>query len=418
MLAPNELELLTAFVDGELDSRAISRVQRLLKLKPAARTLLKKLQDDSGEMQALPAMPIPADLTDSVVQKIQSLPRPLARRRPPALPAPRISLWVAVAVAAAMLLAIGVGSFLLHRVGPVNPSGPSPLVRKGPVTTPDETEKLPMPRRQEPSSEIVNQPNPNPQPPKDRTVQRPDHSVKSPMNEDEDPTPPERVVPVPDRPVKDVITAPGSDRPGKFERIELALPNVYKLHSLDQPNQQRLLREQLKLANAQRVELLTKDSARGFVHVQNALATQKITLTLDGSTATRLKKPQWRTDVALYLENITPEALTSLLANIGVRDRRLGEKKPFDQRFEGSVVVKDFSDWDRDELKELLGVNLIKDSTKVQPRSRSSNATAVAYGTMLTARYRGPELKKFLESRQTPVPGTLQVLLILRTVAP
>src|SRR5262249_21377560 len=110
MLPERYRQLLTAFVDGELNPRQRRALNKLLRRSAEARSLLKQLQADSQELRALAPAPLQQDLSDSVLTLIAQ------RRIPP--PRPRVaplpssgSLWPSLA-AAALLLAVGGGSSL------------------------------------------------------------------------------------------------------------------------------------------------------------------------------------------------------------------------------------------------------------------------------------------------------------------
>ena len=115
MLPERSRQLLTAFVDGELSSRQRRFVDRLLRRSRDARELLRKLQGDSHELQALSsATPIlGVDLADTVLETIAT--RKLTPQRVRvALPSQplQVPAWVGFAIAAGLLITVGLGSYL------------------------------------------------------------------------------------------------------------------------------------------------------------------------------------------------------------------------------------------------------------------------------------------------------------------
>jgi len=77
MLSDSRCQLLTAFVDGELDARQRQAVERLVKQSPEARSFLARLEKDSNELKGLPRRKAPDTLPDGVMKTISELtPRP------------------------------------------------------------------------------------------------------------------------------------------------------------------------------------------------------------------------------------------------------------------------------------------------------------------------------------------------------
>jgi anti-sigma factor RsiW len=134
MLPERYRQLLTACVDGELNRRQRRRVERLLKRSPEARQVLQKLLGDARALRQLPPTPPPANLAEAVLTQIHERRlRPSRHARlnnPPALPA-----WTGLAAAAAVLLILGVGSYLYFAASFLSPSPTSvarvPLAYRG-----------------------------------------------------------------------------------------------------------------------------------------------------------------------------------------------------------------------------------------------------------------------------------------------
>src|SRR5439155_1535562 len=81
MLPADQLELLTAAVDGELTARQSRRLRRLLATSDEARATLARLQADSGRLRDLPKLAPPLDLPERVMAKVAAV-------TPPTLPCP------------------------------------------------------------------------------------------------------------------------------------------------------------------------------------------------------------------------------------------------------------------------------------------------------------------------------------------
>ena len=437
MLSSEEQELLTAYIDGELSGPKRRLVARLLRRSDDARTLLGDLQRDSRELRAMPALSAPVDLSSRILHRIEAAPRPVLRMTRRVAPKPaRFPLYRGLAAAAAVLLLVGLGSFFLH-------------LSDRPATNPS------LAHQQDPAENKI-EPTPNglaqqPKQPDEKAPvavvrhPKPSETPKLPVEEEEDNKPIVVVTPDPDRPDGPILTAPGRESRGVLERVELALPTFHRLHALDQPDQAKALAGQLT-APAYRIELTARDASRGFARLRQVFADRKINLVLDPSAAKRLDKPQWRTDFGLFLENVPAADLVAILAAVGTADQLGGDKKPSEMRFDGSLVVKELSPWDRRELADLLSVDPVKVRPVVTPppvvditrpladqtaaqvadslqgkgpsRPGSTAANLSAYGAMLSGpRDRSLDLKRFLSSRLPARPGTVQVFLVLRNVA-
>jgi hypothetical protein len=445
MLSPHEKELLTAYVDGELNAGQSRQVERLLRRSGEARALLERLQEDSATLRKLPRISAPVDLSDAVLKAINRKGlKPGVRLRvasPP--PVYTIPSWVGFAAAAAVLLLIGLGSFLLHSQDGSHEGGPGPELARGSADSGETPRPTPQPPDR-PRTPVVKETPKLSNPP----VMPGTPDEREPFREDPDdepgkPIPGTKVTP--EKPKPSVLTSPDSEAIRAFERVEVGLPVVLKLHELDTPEQSVRLRAELGQGRAFRVELLARDANRGFERLRGVLTRQKITLLQDPVAQARLKQPRLRSDYGLFVENITPEQAVRVLRATGVADRNAAAKKAAELRFDGSLVVKPFSRWDRKELWDLLGVDPVRTrpaapAPKVavdihRPLSDDTNekvkaalegrgvprpGAPVAVTAYLTP-LRGPlgrsvELRRFLDGRKPEQPGTVQLFIVLRNV--
>src|SRR5207244_486241 len=101
MLSEGLLELLTAYVDGELPAAKQDAVQRLLQRSPEARALVACLKEDAARLRALLRLPLPADFRERVLERAKTQPEPTRHS-----PCPRRFPWVWAAVAAAAALLV------------------------------------------------------------------------------------------------------------------------------------------------------------------------------------------------------------------------------------------------------------------------------------------------------------------------
>ena len=108
MLSDQVIQLLTAFVDGELSQRQRKAVMRLLHRSSEARELLRQMQENAHKFKQLPRHKVEPSLVDEVMQAIAE--QKAQPKQPAARPARRHWLpYVAASMAASLLIgAIGV----------------------------------------------------------------------------------------------------------------------------------------------------------------------------------------------------------------------------------------------------------------------------------------------------------------------
>jgi anti-sigma factor RsiW len=109
MLPDRHLQLLTAYVDGELTTRERNTAVRLLRQSSEARTALDALAGDARRIRDLTRLRLGPGFPRKVMQTIARLGvRPTVPLRPPA---PTLSPWVGLGVAAVVFLLIAAGSY-------------------------------------------------------------------------------------------------------------------------------------------------------------------------------------------------------------------------------------------------------------------------------------------------------------------
>jgi anti-sigma factor RsiW len=135
MLSEEHRKLLSAYVDGEVKARQRKTVLRLLRKSAEARSLVRKMQDDSHRLRRLPRQPSAPDLELRLMQAFvnrqeSSSPTPALASPPATLP-----LWLGAVAVAAVLLAFAVISFFYFASGP-GPRHPTPpRANKGRATS-------------------------------------------------------------------------------------------------------------------------------------------------------------------------------------------------------------------------------------------------------------------------------------------
>jgi hypothetical protein len=437
MLADRYHELLTAYVDGELGARQRKAVLRLLRRSAEARTLLRQLQDDAAALRRLPRRRLDEEFPSRVLQAVRD------RRLRPGRPGPSrltphpVPAWVGVALAASILLLIGLGSYLYFAQTPAEQPTNGPMAQNGtprasdnPLPPPSDHAAVPAPGPkdgQSPPQEVSPSEPPKPSPSDGST--KPETPRSSPGNPGTDA----------------VLTQPVSGME-MFQPREasVALPVIFKTDELDTAK----LKAELLKDNGFRVEMPCRESTVALERLQAAFKANGFTLLIEQTAQARLKLPKLRTNFVLYAEDLTPDELAKVLQLAGGEDRKAEAKKKGDGQFNGIVLTR-MNPADRKEL-EVLGVP-DKPAPKpsgplgVDPRKPLSETTGDQVAQALAGqgstgraeagkpaakpperlvlvlpynpdrpRPGSPEVKHFLDTRKPPRTGTLQVLLVLR----
>jgi hypothetical protein len=107
MLSERDLELLSAFVDGELSRRERKAVLRLLNRSSEARSVLQDFQEAAHRFQELPARHLGKDFAEQVLHALpKQAQQPIQERRK--ITIRRWPRWANYAAAAAIVLAVGI----------------------------------------------------------------------------------------------------------------------------------------------------------------------------------------------------------------------------------------------------------------------------------------------------------------------
>jgi hypothetical protein len=449
MLPDLQRQLLTAYVDGELSSRQRRHVVRLLKRSAEARQLLRHLQYDAATLGSLTAPRLDVDLSASVLDSIRERRlSPLRRKSKPLTPG--FPTWVGIAVAASVLCAIGLASYIgfAAYLSRSRQSPDNPVAKKDEPETPrdrvtpgsgDQGEK-----NRDPKKEFVRNGTPRPYefvgPPEPGPRDDNPVVVKNPV----DPMPPDPTPPDPE-PMKEELGPVLTNR--AMERFELeqvtgsAKPVILKLHDLDQDEPRRRLNDELVQSAGFRLELPCDNGTPAFERLQAACKDRKVALLIDQKAQQRLKAPKAKTNYILYIENLTPEELSRLVQQLAADDKKAAAKKASDARFDRLVVTR-LTKRDYKELSELLGI----DPSKVEPtgplgtdlhrplpeqtaeqigkalegektKSKSAEvqqALVLAYNPVLPPK-NSPEVKRFLDGRKSAKPDTVRAIIVLRS---
>jgi hypothetical protein len=408
MLSDPLRQLLTAYVDGELTNRQRRAVQRLLRRSAEARTLLRKLQEDAARLRALPRQHLDGEFSARVLSAVGRS-RPQARPRPVVAPA-SFPVWSGFAAAAAIILAVGLGSYLYFA----------------------------QPAHEAPQGGLAadnHQPSPAPSPGR-ATERQPDpEGAGGPAVADTQPKSsgqPNEVAKAEELPLPDVVGDKPKDPAASANVVTQETPQpgmeMFKPHVVKPPfsliaevRQIKTdeLRKEFGEETALRVEMPCYDTVKGFRRLQAALKDAGITLAIDATAQGRLDKPKLRSNYVILVEELTADELARLLARVGAEDKKAAEAKPKPEGQFTKMVVTRLSEID---LRELSGVLHVEPSQLQSAPEKAKGADRLALAVTYNPeqgrpKAGSPEVKRYMESRKPARKGVLQVLLVLREAA-
>lgn len=360
MLPADQLELITAAVDGELSATEARAFQRLLESSAEARALYTKLQNDSARVRRMPQVPAPADLTAKILARIAATtpaprprtarpaptaprPQPLTQPAHPAKPAPahRFPTWVPVAIAASLLLCVTAGSFAFFN----NQTSAKNAVAKNPWSN-----ALPAPQEAPTAIPAPNTPPPPEQPrPDPVSVAKNDVSPVPPLPMPKVVSPPAvALAPEPRPVVPDLLGHQLFPKLPNFDLIQVRFPFLRTVAELDREDIRQELLDELGHDPAYRFDLFVRDTARGVDVFQHAAKATGLTVFADAATLDKLKKKQAHA-VVIYTEALSAAELAALFARVGTEDAK------YSPRVCDSLHATPIVRSDENELKAILG---------------------------------------------------------------
>lgn len=369
-------KILTAYVDGELSVRQRKAVRRYLRRSPRARKLYRMMKSDAQALRTIQWPTLNRDLSDTIIDQIKTrhefqLPAAgLQRRWVSALPR-----WTAAA--AAVLFAVGIGSYLYF----ANP-GNSPVPVAVQPATSDATAVEPIP-----------------------------HALGRP---DVEPI-------VPDlwrRPSDENVFAFPNLKVPQVKLAQVQLPSIFQVSDLQRPAEAEQLKKEFRKEGAYRLDLFTHGSAKGLERLQAACKSEGIEVCIDPAGQEFVSRGMDRT-WALYVENIRPEEAIRLLARLSADDKKLGH-------FQTAVLTTTSAE----DLASVLGgtgKELAPPSQRPVDQGTAGEIISTLPGE--SGKARAPrmivvpheptretpydEVKNLLEGNRVARPGTVQLLLVV-----
>lgn len=312
MLSDRHCQLLTAYVDGELDERQRRSVLRLVLESAEARAFLERLESDSKELRGLPVHKAPDTLAEVVMDTLTDVPRP--HLRPAAAHASAtVPAWLGLVAAACMLFAVGLGTFLFFSImlgeRPEEREASKSLPTAPPLVAPgrDPLERLPAP------SEVAE-------------VKELD-------------------------PLLGDLFAGAAEKFGARVEPKESYVSVAVGQLQDAPVRDRL-HKALKKDAAVHMDLPVASSARAIDRLREAFKKNGITVLVDAGARNTLN-PKTQTkgvSYVLYVENVRPEELTQVLQAVGKAEGTAA-------RTIDVLAIKGLTSADRTDLSKLLNVS-------------------------------------------------------------
>jgi hypothetical protein len=444
MLPDRICRMVTALVDGELSVQQRKVVLRVLRRSKEARELFRELRSHSEQIRQLPRLTLPAGFADQVLELIDKPVIAPIRPRVPATSAAVPIPW-GLAAAAAVLLAVGLGSYYClsiiqhHGMGQAAVNGPEsappsdgaqealqgqvavvPGEENGAAVNPSEELK-------KPAAELVS-------------------GTAGAKKDDAN-------APGPAEPSEAGTLASQMRKPTSLETAEPKLPLTLVWRELDEEKSRKDLGERLHKGTAQRIELASLQPFGAVEQLQAAYQAQGIRFLVDESAQNSLKLRIKQPDYAIFSENVSVHEVLAILLHLRTEDRKHeGAQRPsghFD-----SLIVNGLSERElgnmapwlsprsamlpaahrAKRLPNLVDIRkplsmataaLVEQALKGQggprpPAAKPSTrplerlALVVIAGGNLHFRDSSSQVRYFREHRSERQPGTMQLLVVVR----
>ncbi len=368
MLSDQVLQLLTAFVDGELGQRQREAVMRLLKESAEARDVLRQLQENAHKVKQLPAHKVEPSLVEAVLQAIAE------KQTQPHTPTPsrgarrRWLPYVTASMAASIL--IGVVGLLCWK-----------------ALTPPETNPL---KRNE--GDLVKiKPDVKPEPEPETAPKK-----KNPL-------------------LSDMIAE-------TFRGFGAPLPNEKPFAAAFRDFQKDVvaaeLARELNRDKAVQLEVTVKNNPLAIDRLRAVMKERGISIVTDPSAGKKLKdKDQAKVEYLVYAENLTPDEVTKMMNELGqsyvmgLKNNQKDVESPYRR-----VTVAPMVQGERQKVASLLGVQ----TSAIEPKEIKGakvgsklDRQAVLLPTAAVGST-SKEIQQFVNQRRATQPGTIQVLIKIR----
>ena len=375
MLASDQIELLTAYVDGELSPRRRQVALRLLSESSEARTLLKELQENAHRVRQLPRRTLDAAFTAQVVQAAAKKPIEPARPARPVSAGLRWLPYVFAGVAAAVLfmvvtaavLSVGLG---LNWLGVDN--GENAIVEN------------------KDGGQIEAPPKPAPVDEGDKIA-----PPKKPSN------------PLPGKIIEGVLAQYAAPIP----RERFASLTFQELH--EHEDARKRLAAELEKNNSLHLDVVVRNNPHAIERLKKALKPLGAKLVVDPTSEAALKTGG-KTEFLVYAENLKAEELANLMKQLAAEEKKA--KTPYDK-----LKVSSMSKQERQNLVAFLGEDpdkrkVVNNTGIIGPRPKpnpKAERVLVVLPQQASPKH-SQEMKQFLLQPAYPQPGAVSVLIRIR----
>ncbi|HLN31486.1 MAG TPA: hypothetical protein VK395_27340 [Gemmataceae bacterium] len=453
MLPDRLSRMLTAYVDGELNDDQRKVVLRLVRRSSEARDLLRRLQSDADCLRQLPRPVLGCDVSAQVLRILDGQKtNPTASKS--VAPKARVPVVLGLAAAAAVLFVLGAGVYFVA-MGLKEP--PSQLaVQTGDLIASTDTPELDDPEL--PPTLETKRGGLSEQAGLGASVQPEllQHSKSPRVIAEEKPAPLPELLGAPQKDENSGVSKENSLGFPARPPVDFRSPAVHLtlnrlVRDLDLEKRRQEIEDELRKGEARRLDLTCKETAVGMERLQAAFKAQGIRLIVDPGAQAHINL-RLKTDYALYVDSLSPRELLAILGDLRNEDRKAESKRRDSGQFE-RLVLNVMTPEDHQRLIKLLGqdptelkpkpkapteidihkplsegtADRVIDTLKGQgspprpppgqagPKQPSQSAIAVDYNTG-HSRSTSTDVKLFLENWKERRTGTVQMLLILRSI--
>jgi hypothetical protein len=372
MLADKTLQLLTAYVDGELSPRERQAVLRLLHESSEAREVLRQLQENAHKIQELPRRALDAGFAADVVRAVAErkvAPEPV--RRPVGLPL-RWLPYAAAGLAASIAFLFALAGALYLALGGLGTEQP-----------------------------LAKQDGGDPGPPNGNA------GAKTDVVQREEPRKPNPLIPQ----LIDGVYGQYAAHIAPERSSTFAFQDLPKETILSE------VTSELKKSKALQLDITVRNQSRAFDRLRAVLKKHGVTLVVDPGSETALKKGHTKTEFLIYADTLKPGELTAILKDLAHEEKKTASAF-------NKVSVASLSTHETQQVASLFGTDPTKrvdpNSKKgmkpgPKPKSAPEKAERVVVVLPQTPQAKASEeVRQFLFQPAEPQPGDIPMLLRIR----